>query len=142
MSLRDIEERITKNIKEKAELELEILKLKRAETERQEHIREVEARKRKAQLDHEAYIYERDREQRLKNEADTPRGRMLKAKEDARQNIKEDIKMGLTAKQIERKYLNPKDTVRASNRETEREVDNLLAKVNLSKFKTNLRDLT
>jgi len=139
--LRDLKEKLTKNLKEQVDIEVDIQKVERAEAERQDVIRRKLEAKRKAQLDHEAYLYERDRQQQLKNEANTPEAKMREAEEQARLNRKRDAKMGLTAKQIENKYKNTKERVREMNREAERETDKMLFFTNRSKFRTNLRKL-
>jgi len=71
----------------------------------------------------------------------TERGSMQKAERQGRELRERAKDMRLTPKQMEHKFMNEKDLIRDMNKETERKVDNLLDNVNLSKFKTNLKDL-
>ncbi|MBA7539965.1 hypothetical protein ES705_32254 [subsurface metagenome] len=110
-----IKKKIAKNVQERADLEAEGLKQTEADKE-VELLNERRAEvKLQAQLDYEAHKLEKQKEQELKNEANTPEARMRKADRYATMITDREIYDGLTKEQRAYKHLNSKERIECNN---------------------------
>jgi len=151
MEFKEFEEKIMKRRANRKEIyEKKVSRLgedyERQDAQDEEKLRlarneDKENRLRRSTVEHEEY----KRKETLKREKiefdKSERGRFLKAKEDARLNIERDLAMGLTGKQMARKYLDEDARVRAMNKDAERDTDKMLGRTILNKTKTNLAEL-
>jgi len=122
MSLKEIEERLVKNIKERAELELEKQKRERSDREVIELNKRRAEVKLQAQLDHEAYLKNQQLEIDIREYKKSDIGGMDRAKREGIEKVEQDIAMGLTESEIEYKYLNSKERRECDNAIAEGEV--------------------
>ena len=117
MRLEEIEKKLAENIKERAELELQQQKDAKHERTKRALYQEKAEAKRIAQANYLTYKRERDREQKIKNDAKLPRNIQAKAHTEASENIKRDKAMGLTDNEIRFKYLDKNARIREMNKE-------------------------
>lgn len=107
-----------KEQQEKWDLEIERLKQAKADKEVELLNKRKAEIKLQKQVDHDNYILNRDRQQQIKNEANTPENRTREAFKEAKEKIDRDISRGIT--RDERAYKN----MTAKER---RECDNAIA---------------
>jgi hypothetical protein len=136
MDIEKIKEKIAKNVQERANLELEMIKHRKAEKEVIESNKRRESVKRQTQIDHEAYLLEEQRERDQIEFGKSDWGRTERARREARVNIQRDREAGLTNEEIRVKYLDSKARIREFNKQSNKRTG-----ANLRGAKTFLSDM-
>lgn len=120
-----------KEQQEKWDLEIERLKQAKADKEVELLNKKREGIKIQAQLDHDNYILNRDRQQQIKNEANTPESKTRKAFREGKEKIDRDISHGLTRDQRAYKNMTAKER---------RECDNAIAQGDAKDIRAFLKE--
>ena len=107
-----------------------MIKLREAEKERRPLDKRREREKLQAQLDHEAYIRNRDLKQQLKEHEKSDIGRTERARREGIEKVEQDIAMGLTSDEVRFKYLDENARIREMNEKAVKEAEASLKKAN------------
>jgi len=130
MSLENIKGKITKNLKERFDLELEKQKLEKAERQRQEVQYKREQQKRQAQIDYENDLRERQRHRDQIEYEKTPEAKLQLAKQHAELNLRRDREIsGLSEEEIKVKYMDKNARIDYINKKAQKDTDSKLSKI-------------
>jgi len=121
MNLENIKEKIALNVQERANLELEKIKLRKAEKEAVLLNKRRERAKLQTQIDHEAYLEKQQRLQDQKEYEKSPEGRTQRSLQQANENLRR-WKTKFTREEIELKKLDSKSRIDYNNLKTQGEV--------------------
>ncbi len=125
MNLNQIEEKITKNIEKKAELELEKLKREKADKEVELLNKERDRQEKEAQRLYELDLRKRQRQRDEIEYSKTPESRTRRASKEAEEIRDRDINRGLTKEERDYKNMDSKTRLECRNAIAQGDVKNI-----------------
>ena len=130
MDIEKIKEKVARNVQERANLELEMIKNRRAEKQAIESDKRRAGAKLQAQVDHDNYLKEQQILTNQKEYEKSDMGRVERARREARENINRDFAQGLTEEEIRVKYMDSKERIKYFNERNLRQTEAKLKRAN------------